>query len=332
MSRVCRPGEGPPNVPRVRSAQDAGRAIYTTFGEVPEHVESTAWGDYFVVSKGQRGQTVRIVQAQRSQATHIEYRNFSDRRAASAHDSQPIQRREEMRQGEGQFPQRSMITAMRQPAWGSAPSIILNDAAPTRKPQFVTPEMATEALALKRLDDLETTLIELDSDFTAVLVPIDREIRKRLNARVKTRRDEARAEFDKLTGEGRKALERLTALQAERSARQDDLNRAVMIRNTASQKYQSVRRTKPSDSSFPTRTEYDTWERRMDEAKAAFDAAEGEADALRSEMRARAAAISLCKAELAELRARRESARKRAGIKPAGESQDVTAESLSVQG
>ena len=237
-----------------------------------------------------------------------------------------------MDQGQGPFPGKSMISQMRTPSWGSQP-VILNTRMPSApQPKPVTPDAPTERLALKQLDELGATLLALDGDFINALIPFDRAIRKALAGRVRERQDEARQEFDKLTGEGRKALDAVTRLQDEKDGIREDLNRVITRLNGAKQRLQVVRHAKPSDASFPTRAEYDEWETRLNASKAEADAVEAEADALRSDIRAKSVEITFAKQELNRIRIERDSARRRAGIKPAGESQDVTAESLSVQG
>lgn len=173
-------------------------------------------------------------------------------------------------------------------------------------------------------------LLGLDKGFMELLVPFSRAVTARLRAIEKERRDAAKAEYDELTVRGRRKLEELKRLGAERDGLRADLNRLITARNSASARLQAVKRSKPSDASFASHEEFDSWEVKLKTARREFDKAEREADALRSEMRSYIPRLMELKSELSELRAKREAVRKRAGLRAAGEEQANEEESESL--
>lgn len=316
MNRNYAPGKGPRPLPCVATARDAAQAVYEHFGEPCLSSTEMPWGDFGIVSQDARGrQNIRIVPRERNPQNSIDYRNFADRRQATARDAQPVQ--------EG--------GKMTFDSFGERPLQLHPQFMPAPPRRNIGDEEPSEHLALAKLDELEGVLLGLDRSFMQELVPFNRAVTAKLRARTKARKDEARQEFEKFTTEGRRKLAELRKLEAERDGLRADLNKAIINRNGASARYQAVKRQKPQDSEFPDTASFDAWENRMKQARAELDKAESEADALRAEARSYIPGIAELKHELASLRARRENARRRAELRAQGEGQDSEEEAETLQ-
>ena len=81
---------GPFLMQPARNESEAGNAVYRVFGEVPERIERTKWGDFAVAIKDKRGRPhVRIIEAERGPDSDIDYRNFRQKRRVFARVSEP---------------------------------------------------------------------------------------------------------------------------------------------------------------------------------------------------------------------------------------------------
>jgi len=297
--------DGPFKMQPVANESMAANRVYQTFGELAESVDTTSWGDFAVGVTDARGfRHVRIVERERS--------------------SQPGRGRDSSMAGQ-LFNRQSMISDLRRAPYAmpsmEVGNVRLIDSVSGAKPP-VPLEERDEGYLLAAMDTLSGRILPLDSALALEIGDLHQRITRFLKGRERERRAAARAECDRLTAEGREALATLRKLESERSMTQDDRNRVIIRLNGAKQKLQAVKQGRPHDSEFPTETELDDWQAKFDAAKAEADELQRQVDELRDEYRRQGAGVSLARQRVNQIRAERNAARTRAGIRTAGEQQD----------
>ena len=291
------------------NAREAGQIVYSRYGEVPIKVETASWGNDFLVSaRGPDGKTSCRV---------IEHENQIGQGRDSAMGSQLYMRH-------------SMIEDLRRPTYAEpiyAGNVRLTDSVSGRKPP--TPiEEQSETELLAAMDQLSARILPLDSGLALEIGDLHSRIQECLKQRVRERRAEARGEFDALTQQGRQALQELRKLEAERDGIREDMNRVIFRLNGAKKRLQVVKAQRPVEDDFPSQEDVAGWQEKFDAAKAEADELQRQVSEMQDDYRRASAPVAIAKRSVAEIRQKRDAARRRAGIKAASEQPDEMEESL----
>ena len=224
----------------------------------------------------------------------------------------------------------SMIEDLRRPSYAEpmyAGNVRLVDNVSGRKPS--TPiEEQSETELLAALDQLSGRLLNLDQALAMEAGDLHSRIQECLKQRVRERRAEARGEFDALTQQGREALKNLRTLEAERDGIREDMNRVITRLNGAKKRLQVVKAQRPHEDDFPSLEDVAGWQEKFDAATAEADSLQAEVSSMQDDYRRASAPVAIAKQQVNRIRAERNAARQRAGIKAASEQPDETEESL----
>jgi len=232
------------------------------------------------------------------------------------------------------FPQRSMISEMRGgqgPLALDVPTTITVRDVPARKRTKPEPEREPEDKILDALDSLGAGLLAEFPEVAARMVEFDREVRQLVQGRRKAKLSQARAEFDKLTAEGREKLRAIEKLEVERDELRMERNRRISAVNAANIRFQAVKRARPSDDEFPSRQEVERWQTQLAEARAEAEQAQRPVDDFQGQIRGLTVQIQILRSELRAIRVRRNAARERAGIAAPATSEEAEIESESLR-
>lgn len=296
-------------IPKVNNATEAGNAIYQTFGEVAESVQPCHWGkDFLVTSRAFDGkENVRVVMQTGNQKN----------------EGAKMQ----------QFPQRSLITQMREQSDYRLPAVLTALESAPRKKSIIRPEPDEdkEDEILQTLDSLSAQLLALDPEIAIQQVPFDAAIRKSVKARKRERLESIRIEYDELGLQGREQLAELRKLQGKdetlRSDYRDAQKRHFEARNAAAK----VTAQRPKDTNFPSRLEVEEWQHNLREARSHVAETAAPEEELRGALRSSSVTIAQAKTNLRELRDQRQALAATLGIAQPPSDAEPDAERLSLQ-
>ena len=319
-----------------RGAVRAAQRAYDEQGIRGDYV-TVSRDHYTVVGRGRDGHTA-ITDVPRTGRVHDAVTQvgesldsmFAAFRLGTRNTNQPGKGRDSMT-----FPQRSQITEMRggqEPLTLELPtSANLRDVAPRKRKPEPSTALEPEAELLAHLDAMGAALLREFPEFAAKAVSFDAQVRKLVQDRRKSTLSEGRDEYDALTAQGREKLGEIEKLEAERDGLRMERNRQIAAANAANIKFQSVKRAKPADENFPSRQEVERWQTQLAEARGEVDRAQRPVDDLQGQIRGLTARIGIAKSELRSIRARRDTARERAGIAAPAPSQEADSEVESLR-